>query len=151
MHTEKKPTNAHGLKRFLIGYIIIALILGITSVGVLGFTLRDKISLSWQTTRLMSDFERGTANTSENALIDLTNKHRDIAEIILLDANNQVVVQSGDPIISAEQVVFTTDNDRTRYRTWQIEGISNISFREIHSANWLGVGFPSRMNGHSGR
>ena len=132
-------------------YIIVSVILGITAAVFLGVTLRDKISLAWQTDKLFEDFERGSANISDSAIKTYAANHPDVADAILIDEAGKIIGRTTDAIIPGNEVEFSSGGFYQKYGIWQIEGVEDVSFRAVGGGGRLGAGEADWFDGRDAR
>ena len=78
-------------KKIFIGFIIFAIIIGIGSLGVGGYIFKDKISFIYHYDKIKEEFKRNDSNTIKNELSKFSNDFNDIADILVLDKDNNVV------------------------------------------------------------
>ena len=75
-------------KKIAICYIVIALIVGISCAGAVGYIYRDRLSFAWRYSQLKESAKDGDVNAAADRV---ANASSDVVDVLVLDGENQVI------------------------------------------------------------
>ena len=108
--------NKINFKKIAIIYIIAAAIAGIFSIGFLGFTFKDKLTLLYNYNRVsekVEDNENGM-DAIKSDLTALAEKSSDIADILILDSENNILFSAKNSVLAKNdslELISSTDRE----------------------------------------
>jgi hypothetical protein len=117
-------------KKIVSVYIILAVITGLASLGILANVYKDKLIFAYDFNKVSEEIEKGKfgVDSVKDELTSLAEKSADIADILILDRDNKVLFTAKKSEFgNAEFTLEEQKNERDIYLTY-IQN-PNISFR----------------------
>jgi|GEM_PF-974600 len=117
-------------KTILKLYALISIaVVAITAIFI-GCVFKNEISLAYRTERLLENFSRGKADISEEDLQERITKYPGITNIVVIGANNEIIIKANEYLLPDGTLTFTQINNGV----WQIEGVTNAMFDTLGSS-----------------
>lgn len=102
-----KLLNAN-FKKIFIGFIIFSILIAVSAAAAGGYIFKDKIFFIYRYNKLSGDFKKSGFETQKNELTDFAFNFSDIADILVLDKDNNVIYCAKQKFanISAPELTF---------------------------------------------
>lgn len=86
----KKLLNVN-FKKVIVIFLLCSLFIGVVTVGVGAYVFKEKICFMNSYNNIKEDFKNGYDESLKEKIQKLSNNSKDIAEVIVLDSNNNVI------------------------------------------------------------
>jgi len=140
-------------KKIITVYIILAVVIGLLSLGFLAYVFKDKLIFAYDFNRLSERIERGKLgiDSARNELTSLAEQSSDIVDILILDKDNKVIFSAKKSEFGNDKFTLQDERDkRGGYLTYLKN--PNISFKLMNKDDLMllavFLGHEKKINHH---